>query len=405
MPAGPARRTTSACAPSGCASRATSSTPTPSLPTLAAVLDDVRRLMEERGTLGLVYLDLGGDGQAEAAARLAGLRRAAAGLRARAGSLRADGRARRRATSSRCWACAATSSWSSCAGDDAAPLDAASAGGPRPPAARAARRRRCPRILATGVPQPADVPRGPRAHVPRPHAARGALHPPRAGRGDVHEPAAAHARGGPPRPGPGRDHRRRGRWSRSTSPSWTWAPAHVLGHEVFTPRPRRRALRGRRSGCSPWPSAPAACWSWSGCAARARSAPRHRHLQPGAKLFLNTSARALRDAEVAGAAFVRQVDAQGLRPRGRGAGDHRAAAPWRSASRYQRVLRELKREGFGIAIDDMGAGYSSLQALVEMEPDYLKFDISLVRQHRPQPDQAQPAGDAGGAVGEDRRAA
>ena len=33
------------------------------LPTLAAVLDDVRRLMEERGTLGLVYLDLGADGQ------------------------------------------------------------------------------------------------------------------------------------------------------------------------------------------------------------------------------------------------------------------------------------------------------------------------------------------------------
>ena len=27
----------------------------------------------------------------------------------------------------------------------------------------------------------------------------------------------------------------------------------------------------------------------------------------------------------------------------------------------------------------MGAGYASLQALVEVEPDYLKFDISLVR--------------------------
>ena len=36
------------------------------LPTLAAVLDDVRRLMEERGTLGLVYLDLSGYGRAEA---------------------------------------------------------------------------------------------------------------------------------------------------------------------------------------------------------------------------------------------------------------------------------------------------------------------------------------------------
>jgi EAL domain-containing protein (putative c-di-GMP-specific phosphodiesterase class I) len=27
----------------------------------------------------------------------------------------------------------------------------------------------------------------------------------------------------------------------------------------------------------------------------------------------------------------------------------------------------------------MGAGYASLTSLVEVEPDYLKFDISLVR--------------------------
>jgi EAL domain-containing protein (putative c-di-GMP-specific phosphodiesterase class I) len=47
--------------------------------------------------------------------------------------------------------------------------------------------------------------------------------------------------------------------------------------------------------------------------------------------------------------------------------------------RYQRVVRRLKQEGFKVAIDDTGAGYASLQALVEMEPDYLKFDVSLVR--------------------------
>ena len=35
------------------------------LPTLAAVLDDVRRLVEERGTAGVVYIDLGGDPQVE----------------------------------------------------------------------------------------------------------------------------------------------------------------------------------------------------------------------------------------------------------------------------------------------------------------------------------------------------
>ena len=37
------------------------------LPTLAAVMDDVRRLMEERGSLGVVYLDLAAEPGAEAA--------------------------------------------------------------------------------------------------------------------------------------------------------------------------------------------------------------------------------------------------------------------------------------------------------------------------------------------------
>jgi len=46
---------------------------------------------------------------------------------------------------------------------------------------------------------------------------------------------------------------------------------------------------------------------------------------------------------------------------------------------YLEALRQLKGRGVGVAIDDMGAGYSSLQAVVELEPDYLKFDIALVR--------------------------
>src|SRR5690606_16980630 len=35
--------------------------------------------------------------------------------------------------------------------------------------------------------------------------------------------------------------------------------------------------------------------------------------------------------------------------------------------------------GFGVAIDDMGSGYSSLHSVAEVEPDFLKFDIALVR--------------------------
>jgi EAL domain-containing protein (putative c-di-GMP-specific phosphodiesterase class I) len=103
-----------------------------------------------------------------------------------------------------------------------------------------------------------------------------------------------------------------------------------------------------------------------------------RHLAPGAKLFLNTSARALADPDVAGAGFVRLVDQSGLR--------HEEVVleitervPKEERRPYEQTLRDLKQQGFGIAIDDMGAGYSSLSALVTIEPDYLKFDIALVR--------------------------
>jgi EAL domain-containing protein (putative c-di-GMP-specific phosphodiesterase class I) len=46
---------------------------------------------------------------------------------------------------------------------------------------------------------------------------------------------------------------------------------------------------------------------------------------------------------------------------------------------FESGLRALKDHGYRVAVDDMGAGYASLQALAAIEPDFLKFDTSLVR--------------------------
>ncbi|MFI5183901.1 MAG: EAL domain-containing protein, partial [Vicinamibacteria bacterium] len=46
---------------------------------------------------------------------------------------------------------------------------------------------------------------------------------------------------------------------------------------------------------------------------------------------------------------------------------------------FQGALRKLKDRGYRVAIDDMGAGHASLQSLAAIEPDFLKFDVSLVR--------------------------
>lgn len=42
-------------------------------------------------------------------------------------------------------------------------------------------------------------------------------------------------------------------------------------------------------------------------------------------------------------------------------------------------VQRLRRLGFRIAIDDLGAGYASLNAFVDLEPDFVKIDMGLIR--------------------------
>jgi EAL domain-containing protein (putative c-di-GMP-specific phosphodiesterase class I)/DNA-binding response OmpR family regulator len=44
---------------------------------------------------------------------------------------------------------------------------------------------------------------------------------------------------------------------------------------------------------------------------------------------------------------------------------------------FRRTLHDLKAMGFKIAIDDCGSGYASLEAVAELQPDYLKVGHSL----------------------------
>ena len=43
------------------------------------------------------------------------------------------------------------------------------------------------------------------------------------------------------------------------------------------------------------------------------------------------------------------------------------------------ILEQLRRLGFLVAIDDVGTGYSSLQTVSEVAADFLKIDISLIK--------------------------
>ena len=151
----------------------------------------------------------------------------------------------------------------------------------------------------------------------------------------------------------------------------------VLGHEVFSRGPAGSPfedaealffLAGRTGRLIEFERL---------CRTRALATAR-RHLRRGLRLFLNTSATALLDPGLADDVLAREVEAHGLELR-----DvvleitEQATVEERVACGA--VLRVLKRRGFGVAIDDMGAGHASLHSVVEMEPDFMKFDVSLVR--------------------------
>ena len=96
------------------------------------------------------------------------------------------------------------------------------------------------------------------------------------------------------------------------------------------------------------------------------------------KLFINCSAHGFVDPELVSSAILDEVRKAGREPRDIvfEVTERVAITEWKE---FRAILAALRRMGFSIAIDDMGAGYSSLQAVAEVEPDYLKFDISLVR--------------------------
>lgn len=47
--------------------------------------------------------------------------------------------------------------------------------------------------------------------------------------------------------------------------------------------------------------------------------------------------------------------------------------------RLPEILRYYRDAGFRVALDDVGAGFSSLNLLVELKPDFIKIDMMLIR--------------------------
>jgi EAL domain-containing protein (putative c-di-GMP-specific phosphodiesterase class I) len=96
------------------------------------------------------------------------------------------------------------------------------------------------------------------------------------------------------------------------------------------------------------------------------------------KIFLNLSPAAVSDPEFLGPRFLEQVAERGLSP------DRIVLEITEQTyvvyqELFRQVLARFRQQNFHIAVDDVGAGYSSLASLADIEPDYLKFDTVFVR--------------------------
>ncbi len=49
------------------------------------------------------------------------------------------------------------------------------------------------------------------------------------------------------------------------------------------------------------------------------------------------------------------------------------------AQGWEKSIEAIARRGFTIAVDDLGSGYSSLSVLAELQPRFIKIDMSIVR--------------------------
>jgi EAL domain-containing protein (putative c-di-GMP-specific phosphodiesterase class I) len=97
------------------------------------------------------------------------------------------------------------------------------------------------------------------------------------------------------------------------------------------------------------------------------------------KLFINTFPTTMHDPEFKGESLERILESANLR------GDNivfevteRFAIE--NYELFQKEQNYFSSLGFGLAVDDIGSGYGSLEAIAHLRPQYVKVDISIIRE-------------------------
>ncbi|HZR08737.1 MAG TPA: EAL domain-containing protein [Myxococcales bacterium] len=111
------------------------------------------------------------------------------------------------------------------------------------------------------------------------------------------------------------------------------------------------------------------------CRNAIREAARH---HSGKCVFINFSPAAIRDPEASLSSTLQAIEEAAL-PRDRVVFEVTEADRYEDTVRLQQVLNAYRRAGFRVALDDLGAGWSTLNLVHRLLPDFIKLDRELIR--------------------------
>jgi len=111
---------------------------------------------------------------------------------------------------------------------------------------------------------------------------------------------------------------------------------------------------------------------------RRQAIKRLKQLRPSEKLFINLDARSIDDPFLLRGKVFKTMEEHQLNPHNIVFEITERHAIKNFAS-FRSIIQEYRKKGYLIAVDDAGAGYSSLEAITEIYPDYIKLDMALIR--------------------------
>jgi EAL domain-containing protein (putative c-di-GMP-specific phosphodiesterase class I) len=103
------------------------------------------------------------------------------------------------------------------------------------------------------------------------------------------------------------------------------------------------------------------------------------YLDEDVTVFVNFSPAMIDDAEGCLRSTMASIEAAGLAP-DRFVFEVIEADRIEDADQLKRVLDAYRRDGFRVALDDLGAGWSTLSLVHRLQPDFIKLDRELIRE-------------------------